>query len=373
MAAKHNIARNRGVVSSLQRERMGREKTQRWMAELAGITRQSYAAIESGRAVPSTEVALRLAKGLGLRVEDLFSLSGDPPVSVEAERVGRGPVSGSPTRLYSIGGKALGLPLRGTGALVPSLADGIGEGFGDRLRVELFEERPDPCDLVVAGCDPSFRLIAQGLRVQSGTEALWIPRSSRAALEALARGHAHVAGVHLLDPETATYNAPWIQRLVPFPCTQIRYARWEQCLIVGAGNPLGVERVDDLASGHIRFVNREVGSGSRAMMDRCLAEAGVPEHAVSGYEETNALSHLGVAEAVLGGLADAGVAIRLSALTYGLSAIPLAEERFDLVVPDHFLEHRPVQELLEILRTPGIQRQVEALGGYDAEGMGLPC
>ena len=240
------------------------------------------------------------------------------------------------------------------------------------MRVLLFTERPPICDLVALGCDPSFQFVARALRQRSGLEASWVRCGSHAALAGLAKGHAHVAGIHLVDPETGEYNESWIRQHVHFPCTRIRFVRWEQCLILRAGNPHGVKDVGDLSRGGLRFVNRELGSGSRALIDMRLEAEGLSGDEIPGYRETVVSGHMAVAEAVAGGLADAGVGIRAAALAFGLDTLPLAEEMYDLVIPDHFLEHPAVQALLMVLRTPSLQAQVEALGGYDAEGMGLP-
>ena len=338
-----------------------------------GITRQSYGAIESGASVPSTEVALRLARELGLGVEDLFQLPEDPRETLDVEVIGSGRPCQGPVRLVRIGGRDLGLSLQGTTGLAVEPADGIGFELPDgRMRVLLFRERPPSCDLLALGCDPSFQFVVRALRQRSGLEASWVRCGSRAALAALAKGHAHVAGIHLVDPETGGYNESWIRQQIPFPCTRIRFVRWQQCLILRAGNPQGVEGVGDLSGGELRFVNRELGSGSRALIEMCLEAEGISGDAIPGYRETAVSGHVAVAEAVAGGLADAGVAIRAAALAFGLDTLPLAEEMYDLVIPDHFLEHPAVEALLMVLRTRALQAQVEALGGYDAEGMGLP-
>ena len=79
-----------------------------------------------------------------------------------------------------------------------------------------------------------------------------------------------------------------------------------------------------------------------------------------------------VAQVVAMGLADAGVSVKAAALAAGLEFIPLDQERYDLVIPDHFLDLEPVQELLSALGRPELRRQVEALGGYDITNMGVP-
>jgi putative transcriptional regulator len=60
--------------NTLKVERAMRDLTQAQLAELAGVTRKSVNAIESGRMVPSVLLALRLARVLGVPVDGLFSL-----------------------------------------------------------------------------------------------------------------------------------------------------------------------------------------------------------------------------------------------------------------------------------------------------------
>jgi len=74
---------------------------------------------------------------------------------------------------------------------------------------------------------------------------------------------------------------------------------------------------------------------------------------------------------VASGSADAGIGVKAAALAMGLDFLPLEEERYDLVVPNHFLSDGPVQVLLDLLRRPVLHRRVESLGGYDASSMGV--
>ena len=147
--------------------------SQRVMAGLAGISRQSYGAIESGRSVPSTEVALRLARGLGLGVEELFSLSDAPSEDVSVEMIGPTRFISGPVRLFQIGGRLLGTSLQGSQASTPQLADGIGIASPvGGARVQPFKDRPPRPDLVAMGCDPAFELVARSLRRQAEADPL---------------------------------------------------------------------------------------------------------------------------------------------------------------------------------------------------------
>lgn len=48
--------------------------TQQQLAEATGVSRQTINAIESGKFVPSTVLALKMAKIFGKSVEDIFQL-----------------------------------------------------------------------------------------------------------------------------------------------------------------------------------------------------------------------------------------------------------------------------------------------------------
>lgn len=358
------------VRNTLLSERERRQWSQSRMAEAAGISRQSYAAIESGGAVPSTEVALRLARALGRTVEELFRLPEQAPGRVQAAWAGtNAPAPGRPVRLTTIAGRRVAHPV-GEAYRSATAADGVVDAvLADGVAIRLLADPPPPADLAVVGCDPAFGLVAEALRRERGVEVAWSPRGSRAALTALARGEAHVAGTHLLDPGSGEWNGPWIRELVPFATTRIVFAAWEQGLVVHPRRAAGIVRVADLAGEGLRLLNREEGSGSRMLLDEELRAARVDPGALSGYE-TRARSHEAVAEGVASGAADAGISTRAVAAALGLAFVPLRREVYELVVPDHFLDLPAVQALLDVLRRPTVRSQVEALQGYDGEGMG---
>ncbi|WP_250622870.1 helix-turn-helix transcriptional regulator [Pinirhizobacter soli] len=63
------------LSNSLKVHRAALNLTQADLAELVGTTRKSINAIEAGRMVPSTFLALKLARALNLKVESIFALS----------------------------------------------------------------------------------------------------------------------------------------------------------------------------------------------------------------------------------------------------------------------------------------------------------
>jgi len=363
------------VKNRLREARARAGLSQEDSAEQAGISQPAYSAIEAGRAVPSTEVALRLARALGTTVEALFSLTDGP--AMEAEVVeGAHASTGQRVQVIEVGGKALARPVLGRVGALHTLAraDGVvakAEGYGRRATVRLFqgEARRAPA-VVMVGCDPAVALLAAAL-AERGTRLVWTEMASLEALSALARGEAHVAGCHMMDSATRQYNLPWVEQMVPFPCTVVSFATWRQGFILPPGNPNRLSHVEDLAKPGITIVNRQQGSGSRQLLDRLLKRHHVAEGAVKGYERV-VPGHLAVAEVVAAGLAHAGVGAEVAARVNGLGFVPLDEERYDLVVPDKYLNEPGVAMMLDALQLAGLRGEVEALGGYDASAMGTP-
>ena len=58
--------------------RTERGLTQAGLAELVGVSRKTINTVENGIFIPSTLLALKLARALGRPIEDLFSLEPDP-------------------------------------------------------------------------------------------------------------------------------------------------------------------------------------------------------------------------------------------------------------------------------------------------------
>jgi putative molybdopterin biosynthesis protein len=366
------------VNNNLRQMRTRLGITQQALAEQAGISRQAYTAIESGRSMPSTGVALRLARILRTTVEALFSLADAPGETIEAELVSDAPAAAQSARvqLLHVGPRMLARPLLGTSASLHTLTEAEGtiaaNSSGRSVSVRLLDKEAVRTPmLVLSGCDPTAAFLASSLR-EKGVRLILSERGSRDALQELARGEAHIAGCHLLDEDSGSYNFPWVARVVPFRCTLVSFAIWREGLIVATGNPKGILDVEHLARPDVTIVNRQPGSGSRMLLDRLLSECGIPASAVRGYDR-QAGGHLGVAEAISQGLTDAGIGVEAAANAIGLDFIPLREERYDLVIPDHFLDITPVGALLNSLRQSKVRDQLIALGGYDATSMGLPA
>ena len=364
------------LKNNLKAARTSARLSQAALAFKAGVSRQAYAAIESGKSVPSTEVSLRLARALGCSVESLFSLppADEGTVTAELAPTSQPASAASRVQLFNVGGRLFARPLSGRNSTSYTMtpADGIamGTSSGGGVSVRLLAPLEEADTLVLAGGDPAIPFLSRDLGLRN-FRMVRLGEDSNTALTYLSGGMAHVAGCHLFDEDSGQYNVAWVRRRAPFPCSVITFAIREQGLIVAAGNPKRVSGVRDLSSPDVTFINREEGSGSRMLMDRLVAGAGLGGEAIRGYERS-VEGHLAVADAVAIGLADAGIGVRSAAEVRGLGFVSLGQERYDFVIPNHFLDLPAVQAFIETLKQPYPRRQVEALGGYDVSPMGEP-
>jgi molybdopterin molybdotransferase/putative molybdopterin biosynthesis protein len=355
----------------LRAARVTRKISQTDLARRARISRQALGAIESGLYQPGVAVAIRLANELGETVENLFGESRLEPVI--ADYVADGAHDANPrVTLARIGGRLVAAPLPATCvALTP--AGGLrGRSLrGKRIEVEAFRS-PAEIDLtlVIAGCDPGVTILRDYLaRRQPSIEVAALAGSSRDALTAVTRGAAHVAGVHLRDPQSGDYNL--VAARAAFGARRFRminFARWELGLATRPAGP-PIKELEDLTRPGVKLINRATGAGARAAFDERLAADGLDPAAIDGYGRF-AAGHLEVAAAIAEGAADAGVTIRFVAELYGLGFQPWREERYDLIVPEAEFDSAPIRGLLDALNSGIFAREIGALCAYDTAEMG---
>jgi molybdate-binding protein len=209
-----------------------------------------------------------------------------------------------------------------------------------------------------------MRAADRGVRIASGNVG------SLGGLMALQKGTAHVAGSHLLDPETGEYNMPYIKRyLKTMPVHVFNLAEREQGLIIPKGNPHKVNGIEDLVKGNLSFVNRQQGSGTRILFDYKLQEMGIDPSQIKGYDNEE-YTHMNVAVAVLNGMADVGLGIMAAARALDLDFIPVLKEQYDLVIPSSLVNDSNIQLLISVARSEGFRERVKGLGGYNPERSG---
>ena len=350
----------------LRLARQARGLSQQQLAGMAAVTRQAVSAVESGHSDPSLRVALALSGALGMTVEELFG-PGDPADPVLALPVA--PVGGEGFRvvLAPVADTFVALPLHGDSAAGFGPAGGLVVGEqGEHVAVRPIG--PPKPTLVVAGCDPALPLLEKPLALLDPPVGFaWWPCGNAEALRLAAAGLVHVAGVHRSGDRPDPAETRGDEAAIPGGAEVVGFTSWREGLVVRPGS--GVTGLGDVARLGLRLVNREPGAQARTLLDRERLRCGLGEAELPGYD-SQAAGHLQVAAAVAGRLADAGVSSEPAALAYGLDFIPLAEERFDLVLPAKHAASREVQGLLKVLTSPWLLAQLASLPGYDPRRCG---
>lgn len=348
------------------------------LAKRVGVIRQTIYAIEAGSYVPNTEVALRLSRVLETPIDSLFQLD-TPDQTSDANEFTTDflsveePLKGQAVRTARVGSSWVSVPVSAAPYLLPE-ADGVVTGVKkkkNRTTVhEFFIDAPVAKRLVLAGCDPAANLLAHMVERIGGIEVVHAPAASQLALDWLRSGKIHVAGSHLEDPKTGEFNLPFVRRqFTKHEMVLVTFAEWEAGLVVASGNPRKIRVVEDLPHKKVRFINREPGSGSRALLDNLLEKAGLSSDMISGYEDI-AAGHLAAAYAVFAGNADCCIATQSSARAYRLDFIPLHRERYDFVLHKDTLELPQTQTFLDVLQRATLRRKLETLAGYDTSKTG---
>jgi putative molybdopterin biosynthesis protein len=276
-----------------------------------------------------------------------------------------------------VGERLVAVPLaRGAGVIttmvhadgflrIPSLVEGL--NAGEEVEVHLLRPKAEIENTIL--CTGSHDLAIGVLEDQlkqryPGGKIAATNVGSLGGLFALQRGETHIAGAHLLDSETGTYNVPDIKRTIPkTSIVLVHLAQREQGLLVGRGNPKAIRGLEDLARQDVRFVNRQPGSGTRVLLDHELKKLSVDPGLINGYEREE-FTHMAVGVAVASGLADAGLGVQAAAHALELDFIPVADEQYDLVFLRAFFDSERGAQLIEVIHSEMFKRAIAKLGGY---------
>jgi molybdate transport repressor ModE-like protein len=310
-----------------------------------------------------THATLRAAAAeVGLSYRTAWSLVGDAGrllgVPVVELRRGRG------ARLTQAGERLVAADARAAQRLREA---GLEVDFAARGARATGEARPAPAvaashDLLLAAfCDRWAR--PEGL---VGELAF---KGSLESLSALARGEAQIAGFHVATRMDAAATDTLRRLLDPRRDALLRFAEREQGLIVPRGNPKRLRSLADVAAKHVRFLNRQRGSGTRLLIDQLLQQERVDPSAIRGYA-TEEFTHLAVAATVAAGRADAGFGLRAAAARFKLDFVPLRRETYWLALRSSRLGTEWGGRLRAGLAGEPLRRAARGLLGYSIAGAG---
>jgi putative molybdopterin biosynthesis protein len=280
-----------------------------------------------------------------------------------------------------IDGKFMAAPLTRGAGVISSLvkADGIsiiergkqGLEAGSQITVRLYRPITELSSTILAigSHDISLDILSQHLS-KYNRRLVSANVGSLGGLLAIKRGEAHLAGSHLLDPETGDYNTTYIQKYLPGEPVRLMVWLYRlQGLIVKKGNPKNIHSLADLTQSGLTYVNRQRGSGTRILLDYQATKLGIKMENVQGYDNEE-YTHLGVGVAVASGRADCGLGIAAAADALDLDFVELFEERYDLVIPIRFLDNDFLDPIFDLAQNQQFRTEISQLAGYDTKEMG---
>jgi putative molybdopterin biosynthesis protein len=227
---------------------------------------------------------------------------------------------------------------------------------GTIVAVQLLGSELQLADLVVIGSHCIGLDYLLGELQKTGVRSKFLAVGSLAGLEAAKRGECDLAGVHLLDPESGEYNRPFLTPALDL----IRGYGRLQGIVFRAGDARfeGRTATEAIASANSDpscvMVNRNPGSGTRALIDRLLNGARPAGYAVQPR------NHNAVAAAVVQGRADWGVTLDTIARNAGLGFIPVQHEQYDFVIPRARAERPAVSAFRALLAKPATRQTLAA-------------
>lgn len=251
---------------------------------------------------------------------------------------------------------------RGSGAITSlSGADGFIEipsktefiEAGTPVEVTLFGEVEKPDLLIAGGFCPGIDVLEDlsGLRFRT------LYTGSSGGFSAIAAKTADIAGVNmpskLKGQAGAAYNIPTIESMGISNAVLVKGYRREVGLLVNKDSTItGLEALPGK-----RLINRNRGSGTRALIDMKIEELaeekGISKkdltESIQGYS-SGAKSEAAVCEAVLSGKVDSGVGLKNCAEgNKDLKFIKLAEEEYDFLIRKEVLDTHEVKKFLQTL------------------------
>lgn len=242
---------------------------------------------------------------------------------------------------------------------------GVSDQISPSIEIKQEIEKNSKEQIIISGQDIVLDILCKYIEKHTHLTPLRLYEGSLNSLISMYNGECDVVSVHLFDGDTGEYNLPYVKRiLVNHSFMLMNLVCRNAGIYVQKGNPKNIKQWKDLADPQITIVNREKGSGARALLDEQLRINRISRASIKGYEQ-ELTSHFSIASAVSSGQADAGIGIENVAKMVNVDFIPLIKEQYDLVI----LKSKKNEELLKLIKetvsSSDYRKQLEQLYGYD--------
>ncbi|HVN72723.1 MAG TPA: helix-turn-helix transcriptional regulator [Desulfomonilia bacterium] len=240
----------------------------------------------------------------------------------------------------------------------------------DAVRKSFWESLIEKKVLLVCGSDDSLIQAAQGHFHKMFPEYLLFSSivGSREGIRLLSEGFCTIAVSHLYDHASGDFNFPCMREFFPDPDDLVVINLFYRTLGF-VSRDVAVQSMKECVDNALRFINRQEGSGVRALVDHLLIEEGVEPSQVMGFE-TKVFTHFDVVRSVATGSSDMGIATEAVSLSPRLVFFPIFEERFDMIVKKSVFFDRHVQAFVEFIRSDTFRELLKTMKGYSDRDTG---
>ncbi len=219
--------------------------------------------------------------------------------------------------------------------------------------------------LLMAGSDDLLLQKALSLFYKEGFGTVFFANlGSMGGLTALRRGFCHIGTCHLLQDDDEEYNFDFAEDELEMSPVFVNFSKREQGILLQKGNPKGIQCIADLAKKGVRIVNRQLGTGTRLLLDYEIARSEISSDAIDGYRREVG-RHIEAGLEVMSGRADAAPAIKAVAGLLGLDFLPLRWERYDLLIARERFFEKGIQDFIGLLHEKAFKELAASFQGYD--------
>jgi len=224
--------------------------------------------------------------------------------------------------------------------------------------------------LLMAGSDDLLLQKVLSLYYKRGLGTVFFANlGSMGGLKSLRLGLCHIGTCHLLQDDKAEYNFDFAREELDRAPVFVNFSRREQGILLQKGNPKGIHSVVDLAKKGVRIVNRQLGTGTRLLLDYEISRSEISARMIDGYQRELS-RHLDAGLEVVSGRVDAAPAIRAVAGLLDLDFLPLRWERYDLLIARERFFEKGIQDFIGLLHDQEFRDLAASYIGYDISGCG---
>jgi molybdate-binding protein len=219
--------------------------------------------------------------------------------------------------------------------------------------------------LLMAGSDDLLLQRVMSLYYKMGLGTVFFANlGSMGGLKSLRMGLCHIGTCHLLQDDNAEYNFDFAKEELDRAPVFVNFSKREQGILLQKGNPKDIHGIADLAKKGVKIVNRQLGTGTRLLLDYEIAKSEISSSLIEGYQR-EVTRHMDAGLEVLSGRADAAPAIKAVAGLLDLDFLPLRWERYDLLIARERFFEKGIQDFIGLLHEKEFREIAASYTGYD--------